>query len=87
MDYRGDLNECLWAKEKKGGLAGSSRKMELFREVVGDLTLRDLGFLGDIFTWSNKGKNNPIIMKRLDRFLSNEYFSNLFAFTRASHLD
>lgn len=67
----GDLNECLWESEKRGGLQGSYRNMELFRDVVEELQLSDMGFKGDVFTWTNLGKNCPVIMKRLDRFLCN----------------
>lgn len=44
----GDLNECLWAKEKKGGVTGNFQNMELFKEMVGDLKLHDLVFVGNI---------------------------------------
>lgn len=82
----GGLNECLWEKEKKGGSDGHFQAMGLFREVVRDLHLRDLGFKGDIFTWSNKGRNCPIILKRLDRFLSNSSFIDMFDQSSNNHL-
>lgn len=48
--------------------------MDLFKEAVNDLHFRDLGFVGYKFTWSNKGKNYSVILKRLDRFLGNDAF-------------
>lgn len=83
----GDLNECLWEKEKKGGTHGDFRNMELFRDLLSDLQLQDLGFEGSTFTWTNKGRNRPVIMKRLDRFLGNEFFCNLFCSLKVIHLD
>lgn len=46
-----------------------------------------MGYEGDVFTWTNKGKNCPIIMKHLDRFLCNAPFDDLFARKKVGHLN
>lgn len=83
----GDLNECLWEGEKLGGTTSNFRNMEMLRETVDDLNLCDLGFCGSKFTWTNKSKNCPVILKRLDRFLGNQSFCDLFDSTKVFHLD
>lgn len=73
--------------EKKGDASHNFHNMKMFREVVEELPLRDLGYEGDVFTWSNKGKDCIVILKRLDHFLGNYAFSDLFLQCRVSHLD
>lgn len=64
-----DLNECLWSREKKGSSEGHDHNMEMFRDVFNDVSLCDLGYKGNLFTWYNKAKHGQVIMKRLDRFM------------------
>lgn len=82
----GNLNECLWAKEKCGGMESNFRSMKMFREVVDELQLRDLGYVGDVFTWSNKDKKALIIMKHLYRFLCHNSFHQLYDQVEVCHL-
>ncbi|KAF5477594.1 hypothetical protein F2P56_004216, partial [Juglans regia] len=52
--------------------------MEVFREVLMDCSLRDVGFHGPKYTWSNGRDGVEAISERLDLFLSNNRFFGLF---------
>lgn len=52
--------------------------MKMLRDTVEELSLTDREFVGDVFTWSNKGKNWPVILKRLDRFCAMRLLRNFF---------
>ncbi|KAH1056048.1 hypothetical protein J1N35_034113 [Gossypium stocksii] len=47
----GDFNEILYGFEKKGGIPRDERRMELFRNVLADCDLADVGYSGRWFTW------------------------------------
>ncbi|XP_060195288.1 uncharacterized protein LOC132624540 [Lycium barbarum] len=55
-------------------------------EKMGDCGLKDNGFSGNIFTWSNERKGEEVIWKRLDRMISNEKWSEAFAISDVIHL-
>lgn len=48
------MNVYGMEKKKKEGLEAFPRIMELFREVVNELQLCDLGYRGSVFTWTNR---------------------------------
>lgn len=48
-----DFNKILTNSEKYGGRIRPEGQMENFRHVITDCGLRDLGFVGMPFTWSN----------------------------------
>lgn len=45
--------------------------MELFRELLMENLLDDVGCKGDWFTWSNKHSDDTLTKERLDRFVVN----------------
>ncbi|KAK3211118.1 hypothetical protein Dsin_015824 [Dipteronia sinensis] len=49
-----DFNEILCVKEKQRVLERQRQLMEDFRKVVDSCELEDMGFLGSMFTWSNR---------------------------------
>lgn len=63
----GDFNEIMWNAEKKGGRLKSSSNMNIFRDVFKKCNLRDLGFTGSPFTWSNGRRGADNVLERLDR--------------------
>ncbi|KAK2657778.1 hypothetical protein Ddye_010830 [Dipteronia dyeriana] len=66
----GDFNELLSRNEKNGGPDKSFFGMSLFREVVDDCDLADLGFSGPSYTSNNKREGKDIVQERLNRFLA-----------------
>ena len=51
--YFGDFNEILQSEEKQGGLPKPLALMLNFREALLYCGLVDLGYQGNIFTWTN----------------------------------
>lgn len=49
-----------------------------FRDDVHDCNLRDLGYKGYPFTWSNRRFSSHFIEKRLNRFLCSKDWTNFF---------
>jgi hypothetical protein len=55
--------------------------MESFRLALADYGLRDLGFLGDKYTWRNNSHDtNKYIKERLDRTVGNRSWCNRFPY-------
>ncbi|XP_070057236.1 uncharacterized protein [Nicotiana tomentosiformis] len=54
--------------------------------VGGICTLYDLGFKGSLYTWWNGRSDIDCICKRLDRFLANQQFQDLFPALEVEHL-
>ena len=65
-------------EEKEGGVPRGEREMDAFREAVDLCQFCDLGYRGCPFTW--KRGNNPatLVRERLDRFLADVNWCNLF---------
>ncbi|KAH0698593.1 hypothetical protein KY284_012808 [Solanum tuberosum] len=83
----GDFNEVTNASEKLGGRPINNTKCAKFISCLDDMDMIDLGFTGQKYTWSNKHKNNnTLIMERIDRFLSNHSWLNLFPDSHVHHL-
>ncbi|KAA3460602.1 reverse transcriptase [Gossypium australe] len=60
----GDFNE--------GGVPRDERRMEVFREVLADCGLMDMGFSGRWFKWERGNLPETNIRERLDREVANE---------------
>ncbi|KAI9176589.1 hypothetical protein LWI28_004709 [Acer negundo] len=56
----GDFNEILCAEEKEGGLVHQRQLIEGFREALDLCDLEDMGFVGPMFTWSNRGSGDGL---------------------------
>ncbi|KAK9938270.1 hypothetical protein M0R45_015020 [Rubus argutus] len=77
----GDFNEILNNGEKIDGPQRSERQMRGFRDALGYSDLVDLGFHGIKTTWSN-----AITQLRLDRAVATPSWSDIFGFSKVTHL-
>lgn len=73
-----DFNEVLHLLEKWGGRARFEKQMEEFCEVLTACELRDLGYEGSPFTWCNNREKDGRIFERLNCFLANSLWCDLF---------
>ncbi|KAG2707736.1 hypothetical protein I3760_05G160800 [Carya illinoinensis] len=81
----GDFNEILDHSKKFGGNIRSESQMTEFRAVLSDCHLRDLGYEGAPFTWSNRRGEEGLVKERLDRFLANSWWCEIHLNLRVSH--
>ena len=83
----GDMNLLMWSNEKQGGGEFNYEEAAMFREAVEYCELEDVSFTGYPFTWSNNrgGLNN--LQERLDRFLVNPSWKEMYGSSFVSHLD
>lgn len=63
----GDFNEVMYSWEAKGLRARNQLGMRQFREVLDFNQLKDLGFQGATFTYSNRIRNDMESKSRIDR--------------------
>ncbi|XP_070027616.1 uncharacterized protein [Nicotiana sylvestris] len=82
----GDFNEILEAKERFGGLPINNRRTDNFANFINTCKLVDLGFQGSRYTWTNKRRHGYTILERLDRFLANYDWLNLYPEDLVNHL-
>ncbi|MBA0672531.1 hypothetical protein Goklo_023940, partial [Gossypium klotzschianum] len=82
----GDFNEIMYGIEKKGGLPRDERRIELFRRVLEECQLHDVGYEGSWFTWERGNLPETNIRERLDRGVENAAWINLFQAVRVQHL-
>ncbi|XP_057444496.1 uncharacterized protein LOC130736723 [Lotus japonicus] len=83
----GDFNEVLKSSEKTGGNPINFVGAQAFQEAMDFCGLRDMGFSGFQFTWSNMRPTPNTIQERLDRALVNECWTEHWPHTHVSHLD
>ncbi|GMI89564.1 hypothetical protein HRI_002625700 [Hibiscus trionum] len=76
----GDFNATLSWEDRKG-CALSARPSKDFQHLTLDHCLRDMGYSGPDFTWSR-----GLASVRLDHFLCNSYFDELFPEASVQHL-
>ena len=76
--YAGHFNEILFPNEKKGKHEKNQQQIKEFQDAVEFAELRDLGFTGPAYTWSNGRRGVEFIWERLDRTLANDQWRNLF---------
>lgn len=81
----GDFNEIIDQNDKWGGRERPERQMVEFREVVNACALRDLGYKGPKFTCCNRREANFSISERLNKFLDNSPWWNLFPQASVTH--
>ena len=83
----GDFNEILKQSEKLGGQMRPLGQMQLFKDILDECGLMDIGFKGSPFTWSKHYNNGVSIWERLDRVVvSYDWFSK-FPGARVHHVD
>lgn len=83
----GDFNEILRLQEKSGGRGRNLRQIEMFQQATADCNLQDVFEDQAGFTWSNKRANDSEIRARLDRFLMNSKWLELFPHAEFKTLD
>ncbi|KAG6645720.1 hypothetical protein CIPAW_08G141600 [Carya illinoinensis] len=81
----GDLNEIMFHHERQGRNPIPKSQLAAFRDVIEDCGLRDLGFNGYKFTWSNRRVGQYCVNERLDRFLANLAWWNSFPNAKVVH--
>ena len=82
----GDFNEILSPEEKQGGRGREVWQMLAFQDFLSSADLKDLGFEGDAFTWSNMQYGQALIKARLDRAISTVDWVSLFPLYRVTHI-
>lgn len=82
----GDFNEIMSQDEKKGGNPRSERAMDAFRGAIDGCGLCDLGYRGSWFTWKRGKTIATFVRERLDRFLADMNWCNIFPHFSVKHL-
>lgn len=83
----GDFNDMMFAHEKVGRRRHPRFLLEGFSETVNECGLRDLGFVGNQFTWERSRGSAAWVQERLDRGLSNQGWMDLFPSAEVKVLD
>ena len=81
----GDFNEILAHHEGLSNSSPNCKQMSIFNDFLNNYNLLDLDFSGPRFTWTNK-RDNGLVMKRLDKVLSNPQWKLLFNKSNDWHL-
>ncbi|CAM8982788.1 unnamed protein product [Rhodiola kirilowii] len=74
----GDFNEISFSWEMESKQARQRWQMSNFRCCLEECELTDLGFRGNMFTYSNRRKGNDEVKARLDRAVANAAWRCLF---------
>ncbi|KAL9668951.1 hypothetical protein QQ045_006492 [Rhodiola kirilowii] len=74
----GDFNEILYSNEMSGKRRRDKEQMRKFRRALIDCDLRDIGFTGPCFTYSNRRKGGEETRVRLDRVVANRNWMSSF---------
>jgi hypothetical protein len=82
----GDFNLIRSPNEKYGGNSNNSSLINLFDDTLNNCNLVDLGYHGDIYTWTNNQMNETHIKERLDRFCATTNWISMFPRTNNYHL-
>ncbi|KAL0458617.1 UNVERIFIED_CONTAM: putative mitochondrial protein, partial [Sesamum latifolium] len=82
----GDLNAILFNHEKESSSLYNNNHIRGFREVIEEVELHDLGYIGPKFTWSNNRKALATVRVRLDRAFACHRWKSRFLATKVSHL-
>lgn len=67
----GDSNNIVNQNEKQGGRSFASSSRNGFQDMIDELGMIDLGYVGHSFTWNNKRGGDANIEERLDRGMVN----------------
>ena len=62
-------------------------QMQEFRDVIDECGFRDLGFIGNKFTWHKIVMGGNTVWERLDRAIANGDWVALFSASKVSHLE
>jgi exonuclease III len=82
----GDFNIVLSNNEKSRGNPLEPNLTTSFRNTINHCDLQDLGYKGNIFTWTNRQQGDQLIKSRLDRFLATPNWISMFPNYNNTHL-
>jgi hypothetical protein len=82
----GDFNLIRNSNEKSGGSSYNNNLITLFNDTLNNCNLVDLGFHGDIYTWTNNQVDENHIKERLDRFFATTNWISMFPRVTNYHL-
>ncbi|KAL2932982.1 Protein lin-28-like protein A [Bienertia sinuspersici] len=81
----GDFYEIVSLAEKEGGTTRSERAMDGFRDAIDTCRLKDLGYKGSAFTWQRGKDPTTLVRERLDHFLADGDWCNIFSNVEVRH--
>ncbi|KAJ1436551.1 Zinc finger, CCHC-type [Sesbania bispinosa] len=79
-------DDAMQKKNRMGGRAASINLCHEFHDCLNNCGLRDLGYEGYPFTWTNGRKGTTLIEQRLDRSLANDDFLDHYQHCVVTHL-
>ncbi|KAG0465383.1 hypothetical protein HPP92_019547 [Vanilla planifolia] len=83
----GDFNIIMSQEEKRGGRKFRfGKEQQELADLMQDMQLTDVGFIGNIFTWCNGKTGGARILERLDRVLLNSVGLQDFPNCAVTHL-
>ena len=82
----GDFNEVLSAEEKYEGNPICQRRVRAIKECMDECRMMDLGFIGPIYTWTNKRELDNLIQCRLGSCWANSDWKNFYPEANVTHL-
>jgi hypothetical protein len=82
----GDLNEITCLSEKSSRSVRLRALMDNFRDTLGECHLADLGFKGQLFTWTNGWPRVGNTLDRLDHAVANAEWSSWYNVVEVSIL-
>ena len=83
----GDFNLMLWFTEKQGGGEFNFVEAKAFRQALDFCKLEDMQFMGHPFTWTNNQGGDDNLQERLDRFVANASWWDVYGSSFVTHLE
>lgn len=79
----------LWCgrRRKRGGNDFKFEEAAIFQNATHLCQMLDLGYVGYDFTWSNNRGGEDNVQERLDRFMANQEWKDLFMGSYVTHLE
>lgn len=74
----GDFNDMLYEDEKRRGRKQPYNLLMGFMETLNVCGLKDLGYVGEKYTWEKSRRRHNWIQERLDRGMATDSWCNLF---------
>jgi hypothetical protein len=82
----GNFNVIISPNDKLGGQPFASSSSNPFTDFMDGYGMIDLGFCGNLYTWSNHRQGSNLIKERLDRGIANSTWINSFPSYSVVHL-
>ncbi|XP_075665588.1 uncharacterized protein LOC142635287 [Castanea sativa] len=82
----GDFNKIQSSEDKFGGNQINLNRALEFKECIDNCNFMDLGFVGPMYTWTNKRLVTSLILERLDRCFANPSWRMLYPEATVAHL-